>query len=315
MLKRDEQRLLVKIATLYYEQGKKQSDIAKLLDLSQSFVSRALSRCLKENLVKISVVQPANIYLNLEAQLQQQFELSQAIVVDVDDPNNKEQIKKSIGSAAAHYLETSLHHDDLVGISSWSSTIRAMVEQLHPTNVTARGVVQLLGGVGINGNIQATMLTYSLANLLNCHSYLLPSQSIERTVEYKNRLLTTEDVGSVVGMFKEVDLALVGIGMLEPSSLLKTSGNYYQGDMLDLLSKKGAVGDICLHYYDEKGQPVLSDEDDPVIGMDLALLKSCPRVVALVGGKDKTQAIKGALQGHYIDVLIVDYATAELLLR
>lgn len=42
MAKQDEQRLLVKIATLYYLEGRKQSDIAQLLSLSQSFVSRAI---------------------------------------------------------------------------------------------------------------------------------------------------------------------------------------------------------------------------------------------------------------------------------
>ncbi|MBX0000943.1 sugar-binding transcriptional regulator, partial [Escherichia coli] len=53
MAKQDEQRLLVKIATLYYLEGRKQSDIAQLLSLSQSFISRALTRCQKEGVVKI----------------------------------------------------------------------------------------------------------------------------------------------------------------------------------------------------------------------------------------------------------------------
>lgn len=66
MAKQDEQRLLVKIATLYYLEGRKQSDIAQLLSLSQSFVSRAITRCQKEGVVKISVVQPSNIFLKLE---------------------------------------------------------------------------------------------------------------------------------------------------------------------------------------------------------------------------------------------------------
>lgn len=48
MAKQDEQRLLVKIATLYYLEGRKQSDIAQLLSLSQSFVSRAITRCQKK---------------------------------------------------------------------------------------------------------------------------------------------------------------------------------------------------------------------------------------------------------------------------
>ncbi len=69
MAKQDEQRLLVKIATLYYLEGRKQSDIAQLLSLSQSFISRALTRCQKEGVVKISVVQPSNIFLNLEKAL------------------------------------------------------------------------------------------------------------------------------------------------------------------------------------------------------------------------------------------------------
>lgn len=314
MLKRDEQRLLVKIATLYYTENKKQSDIAKQLDLSQSFVSRALSRCTKEGIVKISVVQPANVYLNMEAELQRKYGLTQAIVVDVEDETNDQLIKQAIGSAAAHYLQTSLHANDLVGISSWSGTIRAMVEQMHPLSVKAKGVVQLLGGVGINGNVQATMLTHSLANLLNCPAYLLPSQSIERTVDYKESLLKTDEVSFVVNMFKDITLAIVGIGMLEPSHLLKSSGNYYQDDLLKDLGKRGAVGDICLHYFDKDGVPVLSEVDDPVIGMELSQVKDCPRVIALAGGQDKSEAIKGALQGGYVNILVIDKETAKSLL-
>ncbi len=53
----------------------------------------------------------------------------------------------------------------------------------------------------------------------------------------------------MVSRFDEVDIAIVGIGILEPS-LLKTSGNYYHEDM-QVLAARGAVGDICLHYYDK----------------------------------------------------------------
>lgn len=304
----------MKIATLYYEENKKQSDIAKLLDLSQSFVSRALSRCVKEGIIKISIVQPSNVYLNIESQLQERYSLAQAIVVDVVENADDVSIKRAIGSAAAHYLQTSLPANTLVGVSAWSGTIREMVEQLHPLNTKASGVVQLLGGVGVNGNAEASMLTHSLARTLNCTPYLLPSQSIERTVDYKNMLLNTEEVSSVVSMFEKVDLALVGIGMLEPSNLLISSGNYYNEEMIEELGKRGAVGDICLHYFDENGNPVLTGEEDPVIGMELNLVKECPRVVALAGGIDKLSAIKGALKGGYVDILVVDIHTAKRLL-
>lgn len=58
MAKQDEQRLLVKIATLYYLEGRKQSDIAQLLSLSQSFISRAITRCQKEGVVKSASCNP-----------------------------------------------------------------------------------------------------------------------------------------------------------------------------------------------------------------------------------------------------------------
>ncbi|MCL2892184.1 sugar-binding transcriptional regulator [Brenneria tiliae] len=313
MSKQDEQRLLVKIATLYYSEGMKQSEIADSLHLSQSFVSRALTRSVKDGVVKISVVQPANMFMALESAIQKRYAIDQAIVVDVADTANLSQVKQAIGSAAAHYLQTSIRPDDLVGISSWSSTLRAMVDNLHPLGTKARGVIQLLGGVGPNGNVQATILTQTLANLLNCPAYLLPAQSIERSVEDRTRLITSDEVSSVVAKFSDVSLALVGIGVLEPSQLLKNSGNYYHEEMLQLLARRGAVGDLCLHYYNAQGEPVLQDGEDPVIGMALPQLRRCPRVVALAGGVDKSAAIRGALTGNYIDVLITDRLTAETL--
>lgn len=315
MSKQDEQRLLVKIATLYYMEGKKQSDIASLLHLSQSFVSRALTRCQKEGLVKITVVQPGNIFVSLEKALEQQYGIRQAIVVDVGDSPNSAQIKHAIGSAAAHYVETRLRPEDIVGISSWSSTIRCMVDEMHPQNIRARGVIQLLGGVGPNGNVQATILTQQLAAHLDCPAWLLPSQSIERSVEEKKRLLESPEVADAVSRFAQVDVAIVGIGDLEPSQLLKNSGNYYDEEMLKLLAKRGAVGDICLHYYDAQGKPVLSREEDPVIGMELQQIGDCKHVIALAGGEEKRNAIHGALVGNYIDVLITDYPTARSLVK
>ena len=112
-----------------------------------------------------------------------------------------------------------------------------------------------------------------------------------------------------------MDVAIVGIGELEPSQLLKNSGNYYNETMLELLAERGAVGDICLHYYDAEGRPVLSREEDPVIGMELEQTRACPHVVALAGGVEKSNAIRGALQGKYIDVLITDYPTARSLIK
>ncbi len=311
----NELRLLVKIATLYYDEGMKQASIAKRLNLSQSQVSRALSRCLKEGLVKISVVQPENIFVNLEQEIQSKYGFTQAVVVDVPANASAEQIRRAIGSAAAHYLQTTLRKDDLVGVSSWSEAIRAMVENMHPLENVAKGVVQILGGVGQNGSLQATMLTHSLARMLDCESSLLPATGIGQSLEDKKRTLSSTEVSEVVSKFSDIDVALVGIGSMEPSMLLRNSGNYYQQAMTSNLIERGAVGDVCLHYFDQNGEPVLSEQEDHVISMSLSQLKECSRVVGLAGGPEKVAAIHGALVGGYVDVLVTDLYTANELIR
>lgn len=100
----EEQRLITKIASLYYEEGLKQSEISAQLDLSQSFISRALRRALQEGVVKISVMRLQGLHLELETQLQRRYGVRQVIVVEATEPGNDESIKQAIGSAAAHYL-------------------------------------------------------------------------------------------------------------------------------------------------------------------------------------------------------------------
>ena len=312
----NEKRLLTKIATLYYVEDLKQTDIAKRLNLSQSFVSRSLSKCIADGIVKINIIPPANTFLDLERRIQTKYDISQAIIVDVNEEDDDQKIKSSIGSAAAYYLQVTLQSDVLVGISAWSGTVKAMLENMLPLNIKAKGVVQLLGGIGLNGNVQANFLTHDLANKLNCGAYLLPAQSFSHNdnIAYKKHLLEAPEVRKVQELFAQIDVAIIGIGMLEPSQLLRNSGLFYDRKMLGSLAKKGAVGDICLHYFDQNGKPVLSPDEDPALGMDLHLIKNCPRVIALAGGKEKVNAIKGALNGGYIDILVIDKIAAQSLL-
>jgi DNA-binding transcriptional regulator LsrR (DeoR family) len=299
----EEQRLITKIASLYYEEGLKQSQISAQLDLSQSFISRALQRALQEGVVKITVMRPQGLHLELERQLQQRYGVRRVIVVEATEPDDEESIKQALKA------------DDRIGISAWSSTIRAMVGHLHaqPGRQAAQEVVQLLGGVGNKGAFEATLLTQRLATLLNCPAYLLPSQSIEQSVQSKQRLVQLDEVREVLERFEEVSLAIVGIGELQPSQLLRNSGNYYTEEMLKVLAERGAVGDICLRYFDAKGTPVLADEEDVVVSMSLPKLLQVQRVLGLAGGQRKVEAIRGALAGGYLDVLITDLNTAQSL--
>jgi len=87
-----------------------------------------------------------------------------------------------------------------------------------------------------------------------------------------------------------------------------------QSELDDLLAH-GAVGDIALRYFDVEGRCVESEINDRIIGITLEQLKRGPKVVAASGGPEKVPAIRAALRGGLIDVLVTDSVTAGRLLE
>ena len=144
---------------------------------------------------------------------------------------------------------------------------------------------------------------------------LLPAPGAVGSADAKRVMLKDRYVQEATALFKSVTLALVGIGAIEPSKLLASSGNVFSPHELKSLSARGAVGDICLRFFDAAGAPVQTPLNDRVISIELAQLKQVRRVVGIAGGKRKTAAIRGALAGGWINMLITDRNTAERLLQ
>jgi DNA-binding transcriptional regulator LsrR (DeoR family) len=314
MARVDELRLMAKVARLYYERGLRQTDIADQLDLSQATVSRLLKRAQQEEIVRISVSAPLGAYTQLEDALEIAFGLKEAIVVDCI-PNDDLDLP-DIGSAAAYYLETTLKQNEVIGISSWSSALLATVDAMRPLpRQIGVQVIQILGGVGNPAaEHHAVHLVRRLAVLVQGEAVFLPAPGVVGSAKTQRVYLQDQYVRQTIAQFEKVTLALVGIGSVEPSGLLATSGNVFSPQELDTLREQGAVGDICLRFFDANGAPIQTPLDDRVIGMELDQLRKCRRCVGIAGGKRKLPAIRGALKGHLINVLITDLVTAKTLL-
>lgn len=300
---------------MYHQQGLTQTEIMERLHVHQSTVSRVLKRAEKEGIVRIVLSVPSGTHPELEEALQSAYGLHDAVVVDcVDD---EDQIVRDLGAAAAFTVESTLKPGDVIGISCWSATLLAMVDAMHPTQrAPGARVVQILGGVGSPGApVHATNVTRRLASLIAAEITLLPAPGVVGSAEARRVMMKDQFVQEALGLFKSVTVALVGIGAVEPSKMLAASGNVFSRDELRLLSSKGAVGDICLRFFDAAGQPVVTPLNDRVISMELNQLRRVPRVIGVVGGKRKTAAIRGALAGRWINVLITDRAAAERLLQ
>lgn len=315
MARNDEIRLMTKVARMYYSQSIRQAEIMERLNIHQSTVSRLLKRAQQAGIVRISVTVPNGIHADLEEALEGRFDLKEAIVVDSVN-SNEEQIARDLGAAAAYFLELAIKPGEIIGISSWSAALLEMINAMHPSKGSPESkVVQILGGLGNPAaQTHATHLTQRLASLIGGSAILLPAPGITSSPGAKSVLMKESYVRTATGLFDSVDMVLVGIGALAPSKLLASSGNVFSSQELSSLQKQGAVGDICLQFFDAAGTPVRTNLSERVIGITLPQVKKARRVIALAGGKRKVNAIMGALNGRWINVLITDRWTARSIL-
>jgi len=315
MARVDELRLMAKVARMYYVQELNQQAITEKLQLHQSTISRMLKKARTLNLVRFNIATPPGTFADLEDQLTSRFQLKDAVVVDC--PAEGDAMVRDLGTALAYFLETTLKPGKVIGISSWSRSLFAMVDALRPGDYCADGkVVQILGGVGnVGSEFHAIHLAQRLAGSIGAKPVLLQSPAVVGSVEAQRVLSRDAVVREASALFEKLDLALVGIGSMEPSRMLAVSGNIFSRDERAALQRLGAVGDICFRFYDAEGQPIKSPLMKRVIGIDLDTLRTCKRVVAVAGGVQKMQAILGALRSGLIDVLITDQRAAEALAK
>src|SRR5215211_2177970 len=308
-------RLITKVARMYHERGVRQTDIAETLHLSQARVSRLLKRAAELGIVRTVVAVAPGVHTELEERLEEKYGLAEVAVVDVE--GTSEEILAGLGSAGATYLETTLTGGDRIGISSWSQTLLAVVDRMRPFRVPgAESVVQLMGGVG-NASVQTqgNRLLTEFARLVGATTTFVPAPALVGNTTIRESLLNDPAMESVAKEWARLTMVLAGIGSLPPSPLLRASGNAADLADQDRLHEAGAIGDICLRFFDSVGNLVPSDLDDRVVGIDADTLRKIPRRIGIAGGESKHKAIHAAVSGRWVNVLVTDTRTAAALLQ
>jgi len=308
-------RLLLKVSKLYYEKEYTQQQISDRLNLSRPKVSRLLQQALTVGVVKINIIPQPGVYTDLEEALEAKYELKEAVVVGVSEPNSQNAVSREVGAAAAGYFSRAMNSPCIIGIS-WGTTLRAMVDAIPAIDFHGSHIVQLVGGLGIpESEAHATYILRRLVVQTDSKLSILPAPGIVDNANVKKVFLSDSHVQDVFRLFQKITVAYVGIGAPILDSIVMRDGSIITKKELDILKSKGAVGDICMRYFDENGQTILSDVDDRVIGISLEELKKINRVVGVTGGPEKSMAIRSALNGKIINVLITDHLSAKKVLQ
>ena len=302
----DQLRLLGKVARMYHERGMRQPQIAAELSLSQARVSRLLKQAVDIGIVRTVVTMPPGTYTDLEDRIQERYGIRDVVVVDAG--GSAGEVIPALGAATADYLDVTLTGGHVIGVSSWSETLIAAVDamQRKPSPVVDR-VVQLVGGLGDPAvQMQATRLTGRLADLTGGTPVFLSAPGLVTTPAARRAIMNDPSISAVTDLWKQLTVALVGIGSLEPSPLLRQSGNAMGTADQDELRALGAVGDVCFRFFDAAGNQVRSSLDQKLIGITPTDLAAVPRRIGVAGGERKFTAIRAALRGKWINVLITD---------
>jgi len=305
-------RLVTKVARLYHTHGLRQTEIATRLGISQSRVSRLLQQAEEASIVRTVVAIPIHVHAELEEQLEQRYGLTEVHVVEATSDDEAEVLRDVAVAAASILGELSLEAWT-VGWTSWSRTLRTTVNALMPLHLGTRSVIEMVGDLGPPElQHEAARATQQLAALLGAEAVFLRTPGVVPTPEVAQALLGQDSYARhALDMLDHLDLALVSIGSIEPSEPLEPGRNFFTAKQLKQVRAAGAVGEVCMRYLDADGAPVDSPLDELTIGVTLDQLRDAKRRWAVVGGIRKAPALRAALAGGWVDVLVTDLETAR----
>jgi DNA-binding transcriptional regulator LsrR (DeoR family) len=309
----DSKRLLYRVAKAYYDDGLTQQQIAVRLGLSRIKVSRLLRTAREEKIVQISIAPLQESNADLERQLEDVYGLKEALVVTCSAPD-RPTVVTELGLVAANCLTRGLQGNEVIALS-WGTSVLSVVNALSPMDLPDVRVVQLLGGLGeLEAQTHGADLAQRMARALGAKPRLIHAPGVVKDELVREALVKDPQVADTLALAERADIAVVGIGVLEPNATLLSCGNTLTTSEVEELKSRGAAGDIALQFFDARGAKVDHPLNRRIVGTDLEKIKGIDRVIGVACGREKIRAIRAALLGGLIDVLVTEERTAETLL-
>ncbi|MFZ7942072.1 MULTISPECIES: sugar-binding transcriptional regulator [Bacillaceae] len=308
----DNRRILVKVAQMYYNEGATQSEIAEVIGVSRSLVSKYLTKARELGIVEITIHDEGlHQFSQLERKVERLYNLREVVCIE---SVGQESSKKQLAEAVSEFLQRMIKDGQIIGFSS-GTTLNEVAKALNsPQMFPKLTVVPLVGGMGneqVDIHSNSIVARVGAAFQAQCEFLHLPV--MVDTKEAKEVLMRQPSIHSTFTLAEQSNIAVVGIGgSPEHSTMVKS---YLGSDFQSIIDDKEIVGDICYNFINKFGKPVENQWNDRVIALELEKLKQIPLVIGVASGLEKVEAIKAALEGNLIHVLITDEVTANALVE
>ena len=301
-------RTLFQVAKLYYDEGLTHQQIAEKMSVSRPLITQYLAKARQQGIVHIKVVEPEAQSQEIEEKLLEKTTLRSVRIIP--KPHRSEMLtEQAISSNSAKLFLELVSDDSAIGLA-WGRNVVNMVNDL-PENLSAHKarVLPLFGESNTHNNYtQLNHMVMSVSKALKCKANYLHLPMIVSSESMKKNLMKETDVKGTCSLWNKLDICVMGIGALPPTDGMIP---VISQEELDVFYKRGAVGDICGHYYDEDGKFLPDTLEKRLIGVNIKQLKKCPENLAITCGANKATAVLGALRTGIITSLVIDQPCAE----
>lgn len=297
------------VASQYYVDGRSKVEIARDLGLSRFKVARMLEEARERGIVRIEIAVPDAINASLSADLCSAYKLRQAIVVDTpDEPLTT--LRADLGRVAASLVTELVQDDDVLGIA-WGRTLSAMAAEL--TQLKPCTIVQLTGALSdaeVSDN--AIELVRRMARVANGPAFPIYAPMVLDDPATARSLRQQVRVADAMSWYDRVSVAIVPIGSWSPpqSGLYDSLSDKERAELLDA----GVRADTSAVMVTSTGDLLTTPLNERMIGISGEQLRRTPEVIAVAGGRDKTDAVRVALRAGFITTLVTNATVAQALL-
>lgn len=312
---REHIQLLLKVARWYYLDDVGQAEIARRVGYSRSRVSRLLTEAKDRKMVRFVVGHPLERHMTLERELQERFGLRAVRVAGATSPQAVQSGSDSLARAGADVLVQACR-DATVLATSAGTTIDAVVQVLPHLALRDLQVVQMIGALTrANPLVDSPEIARRIAERLGATYRQMPAPLIVKSARLAADLKREEAVATAIALASHADVALVGVGAMDERG---ASGPIFSGWLSradsEHLVRLGAVGHVFGHHFDAQGRHVHSDLCERIMSIPLERRSSIKTVIGVAAGEHKVSAIRGAVLGGHLDVLVTDSVTAQAVL-
>jgi len=305
--------MAIRAAWMSFSRGKTQSEIAKLLGVSQAKVHRLIAFAQSSGLIRIEIAERPLECLELEEALCETFDLRRCTVAPFEpmEGDNDDAAIDEVAAVAAGILTTLLESKKIkqVGVGM-GRTLKATVANMTQISRSDLSIVSVSGSLTRKLSANPYDVVQAFQERVGGEGYFLPVPYLARSLAEKEMFHAQDSVSEMLGKAHDSDLFVIGIGSLDDEGHLIRNRMISDAERDELL-REGAVGDLMGRFLSPEGRLLETQLGNQAVGLHYEDVRGS-RVLALVGGASKLEATYAALRSKIITDLVIDQTLAAL---